>query len=324
MRKGILFLILVALVTTTLTPVAMASAIGVTVNTVPIEFVDQAPISVDGRVLVPLRAVFEHEQIGAEVNYDTETRTATVIKDNVVVSLQVGNDQMTVKNFATGEESIVRLDVPPTMYNQRVLLPIRAVLEAFGYSLIWDSESQTVVIDAAAQSPTEGRAYYDDGSWAEFELDANGNIIKWIIYNADGSITSWEENEYDANGNHVKHTYYNADGSIIWRYQNEYDANGYFVKTTYYNADGLIYRWDDFEYDANGHFIKWTHYNADGSIGGWQENENDANGNQIKMIYYNADGSIYSWDEYEYDAKGNRIKSTSYNADGSIEWQWPE
>jgi len=32
----------------------------------------------------------------------------------------------------------------------------------------------------------------------EFEYDENGNIIKTIFYDADGSITNWREVEYNA------------------------------------------------------------------------------------------------------------------------------
>ena len=50
-------------------------------------------------------------------------------------------------------EQSVTLDVPPKVIDGRTLLPIRAVLEAFGHSLEWDGATKTVnVISKSANN----------------------------------------------------------------------------------------------------------------------------------------------------------------------------
>lgn len=93
---------------------------------------------VDGRTMVPLRAIFE--ALGADVIWDSETRTALSAKDGVVVSLTVGRAEI-VKN---GEK--VKIDVPALIMNDRTLVPARAVAESFGVGVEWDKDSRTVLL----------------------------------------------------------------------------------------------------------------------------------------------------------------------------------
>ena len=51
----------------------------------PLYFTDAAPTIVNGRTLIPLRAIFE--AMGAEVSWDQNTNTATAIKANTKVVL---------------------------------------------------------------------------------------------------------------------------------------------------------------------------------------------------------------------------------------------
>lgn len=99
---------------------------------------DTPPIISNWRTLVPLRAVSEGLQ--AWVHWEEETETVTVIKDFVVITVQIDNSVMT-KN----DEEIV-MDVMPEMYNDRTMVPIRAISEAFGCGVAWVEETQTVVI----------------------------------------------------------------------------------------------------------------------------------------------------------------------------------
>jgi len=103
-------------------------------------YCDQPLIIVDGRTLVPLRAVCD--SIGAQVRWTESTQTATITKGKTTLKLQVGNNMMQVSG-----ESPVRLEVPPQVYNGRILLPIRNVVERFGYTVQWRDSDRTVVIE---------------------------------------------------------------------------------------------------------------------------------------------------------------------------------
>ena len=50
---------------------------------------DQPPVLTEGRTLVPLRAIFE--ALGAKVEWDDSTKTATGVLGATTVSLQINN-----------------------------------------------------------------------------------------------------------------------------------------------------------------------------------------------------------------------------------------
>ena len=113
--------------------------ITVTLNGTPLSF-DQAPIIQNDRTLVPLRVIFE--ALGADVAWDDWTQTVTAVKGEVTVKVTVGKNAM----FKNGQT--IPLDVPAQIVNDRTLVPVRAVSEAFDCSVDWDDATQTVTISA--------------------------------------------------------------------------------------------------------------------------------------------------------------------------------
>lgn len=97
---------------------------------------DVLPSITDGRTLVPLRAIFE--ALGAEVEWDSAAQKITAKKDDITVSMQIGNKTLT-KN-----EETVELDVAPTIIDGRTLVPVRAVAEGFNVNVAWDDAAKTV------------------------------------------------------------------------------------------------------------------------------------------------------------------------------------
>ena len=111
--------------------------IKVYVNDERVKF-DQQPIIVNDRTLVPLRAIFE--ALGATVDWEDETSTVTSVKDDTTISLQIGDNIMYVNG--KGKE----LDVPAQLVNDRTLVPVRAISEAFGCTVEWDGDTNTVYV----------------------------------------------------------------------------------------------------------------------------------------------------------------------------------
>ena len=99
---------------------------------------DVPPVLQNDRTLVPFRAIFE--ALGATVDWDDETQTATVVKDNTTLKITVGDNKLYKNNDA------IELDVPAQIINDRTLVPVRAVSEAFGCEVNWLDQTQTVVI----------------------------------------------------------------------------------------------------------------------------------------------------------------------------------
>ncbi|MBQ3023656.1 MAG: polysaccharide deacetylase family protein [Clostridia bacterium] len=99
---------------------------------------DQPPVIIDGRTLVPMRAIFE--KLGATVSWDAETSTASGEKDGKTVSFIIGESFVGIN----GEKK--SLDVPAQIISSRTMIPARAVAEAFGCKVDWDGNTQTVII----------------------------------------------------------------------------------------------------------------------------------------------------------------------------------
>ena len=99
---------------------------------------DQPPVIIDGRTLVPLRAIFE--ALGATVEWDDATKTVIAQKDNTKIQITIGDNKL----YKNG--SPIELDVPAQIVNSRTLVPVRAISEAFGCNVDWNGETKTVSV----------------------------------------------------------------------------------------------------------------------------------------------------------------------------------
>lgn len=144
--KKILCVVLAALM---LSVAAFASDISVTLNGEAIDFADQAPTIIDGRTLVPLRAIFE--ALGATVEWDQETKTVSSELDGVSIKLTIGENSL----YRNGEA--VELDVAGQILNGRTMVPARAIAEAYGVGVEWDTVTRTVILtkEEKVEEPTD-------------------------------------------------------------------------------------------------------------------------------------------------------------------------
>lgn len=111
--------------------------ISVIVNGKFVDF-DQQPVIYDDRTLVPVRAIFE--ALGATVVWDDSLQMVTATKDGIKIKITVGS------NILYKNNEIYTLDTPAMIVNDRLLVPVRAVSEAFGCDVRWDEENKTVNI----------------------------------------------------------------------------------------------------------------------------------------------------------------------------------
>jgi len=96
------------------------------------------PQIVNGRTMVPLRAIFE--ALGAAVNWDNNTKTVTAKKDDTAVVLTIGSTTPTVN----GQE--VTIDQPAIIVNNTTLVPLRFIAEAFDADVNWNASTWVVTI----------------------------------------------------------------------------------------------------------------------------------------------------------------------------------
>ena len=138
MKKFLGFMLAVLMLAT----VAMAADITVTLDgeVVDVESYGSPATIVEGRTLVPLRAIFE--ALGASVVWDNVTRTVTSVKGADTVQLTVGSD-----TFYKNDEPIT-LDVPAQIIEGRTMVSARFVAESLGCKVDWDGNTKTVIITA--------------------------------------------------------------------------------------------------------------------------------------------------------------------------------
>lgn len=100
---------------------------------------DQPPVVREGRILVPLRAI--SEGLKAEVRWDPDAKTVTVIKGDTTVVLFLDKAEVLVN----GEK--VALDVPAVAVNGRTLVPLRFLNQVFRNRVEFNEKTDEVNIE---------------------------------------------------------------------------------------------------------------------------------------------------------------------------------
>lgn len=154
--------------------VASAQGISVTVDGQPVRFDNGGPRSMDGRVLVPLRGVFE--KMGASVSWDSARRDVNASRNGKSMQLHIGDHDANV------DGRILHMDVPAMIINGSTMVPIRFLSETLGAQVNWNESAQLVAISTNGGSGTgttggtvalrdrQGRIRNAVGQWK----DANG------------------------------------------------------------------------------------------------------------------------------------------------------
>jgi hypothetical protein len=117
----------------------------ITVNDAPLNV---APIAQDGRVLVPMRAIFE--ALGATLTYDAHAHTIAAQGNGHSVRLQIGNENAVV------DDRIVMLDVPARVIAATTYVPLRFVAQALGAVVGYDNAAALVTVSLAQTTASAG------------------------------------------------------------------------------------------------------------------------------------------------------------------------
>ncbi len=121
----------------------------VIINGKTMEF-DMDPIILDGRTLVPMRAIFE--ELGAQVEWIDESQIILATKSYKLVSLKIGKPGISIADVSVDLNTQKELEVPPFLLplpdgsGDRTLVPLRAVSEALDAVVLWDEATSTVTI----------------------------------------------------------------------------------------------------------------------------------------------------------------------------------
>lgn len=100
---------------------------------------DEPPIIVEGRTLVPVRFIFE--PLGLTISWNSESRTAIGEKEGLSIIMPIDS------TIAVVNDNPVKLDVAATIINDRTYVPLRFVAESTGAIVTWHGESRSVTIE---------------------------------------------------------------------------------------------------------------------------------------------------------------------------------
>lgn len=267
MKKSIL-IVLVLLSMFVMAPFAQASGdVTVFINGLNLDM-DVPPKIINGRTMVPIRAISEN--MGANVGWNGEMRLVTIRSNGLSINLTIDS------GIATVNGKSIALDQPAIIVNDRTLVPIRFISESMGADVKWDGDNRMAVIRSTT-NPIE-TINYEDGVKYIGEVK-NGKANGYgVIYYADGSIGYQGDLLED-----TPHGYgiYYIDGD---KYQGRFE-NGYFSgRGTYFFEDGSRYQGSFKEDYFSGYGIM---YYADGSS--YEGNfKNDMPNGQGTLYYSNG------------------------------------
>ena len=149
---------------------------------------------INGRTMVPIRKIFE--LMGATVEWNEDTQTATSKKGDHMVSMTINSNTMYIDGNA------VVMDCVPITVNDRTLVPVRYVAEAFGCDVDWVEETSTVLlsdaqkIDSIVLNTPRNRIAIGEN----VTLDATVSPVDIIDYTVSWSVDDASLANIDANG----------------------------------------------------------------------------------------------------------------------------
>ncbi len=219
MKKILSILLCVTMLAAPVTAARCEDDIKVLLDGQEIEF-DVPPRIIDGRTLVPVRAIFE--ALGAKVDWRESYQSIIAYRDGTEIIMPVGGN--TIKKHAwphsdySSLDTIIEwksyesgsiyteLDVPPMIIDDRALVPIRAVSESFDCTVSWEQETQTVnitskqeeILPAPTIEPEEAEPETEAASDIPIEYDDTNERL--AHYMRDFEILTCDKND---NGDYV-------------------------------------------------------------------------------------------------------------------------
>lgn len=145
MKKVLKSLVTILLAFTMSTSVFAANDnISVYVNNEKVSF-DVQPQTINGRTMVPMRAIFE--KLGAEVFFFSDEQAIVAVKENLGLVIYLNQEIGGLYDANTDEIiKIIKFDTPATVVNGRTLVPIRTISDSFGYDVKWDNQTKSISI----------------------------------------------------------------------------------------------------------------------------------------------------------------------------------
>ena len=100
----------------------------------------------NNRTFVPVR--FVADALGASVEWDAETGTATLRSEENIIKLKTNDKWMQVSDYKPVVWKKIKMDTAPHIVNNRMMIPIRYIAENLNCDVEWDSKNARAIIKA--------------------------------------------------------------------------------------------------------------------------------------------------------------------------------
>ena len=170
MKRLLTFLLTLGLLFTLSSPVFASSDVKINANGNILK--DAQAVIQNGSTLLPVRSV--SNAFGCEVDWNGDTKTVSVNKDDTQITIVIGQQELTVNN---NKQSI---SAPAQIINGRTYVPLRALGEALNCEIQWVNDTRTVEI--TPNDPAEYKAWYEVDENGQVWLKTNINSRSWGGY----------------------------------------------------------------------------------------------------------------------------------------------
>ena len=103
------------------------------------------PTVIENVTLLPMRFVAD-QVLGAQVDWNADTQTVTMTKDNKTVSVTIDSKVAMVDGLE------LELQIPPVVKNSTTLVPLRFLSEVFNVTVDYDATTKKITLDKGSQS----------------------------------------------------------------------------------------------------------------------------------------------------------------------------
>jgi N-acetylmuramoyl-L-alanine amidase len=168
MKKGILLIVLVLIITAVLPAFAMYeeglyqttdTKIAVNGRLLSLE---RQPVAINQRTLAPARTIFS--TLNAIVDWYPNTGKVIIERNGVTITMTIGDSNAWVNNVHK------EMDTYPVLVRGTVMVPVRYVAEWFGFSVGWDGKEKTVYIGRNSEGVDPSRGNGIRENWGKYTV----------------------------------------------------------------------------------------------------------------------------------------------------------
>jgi len=283
-----------------------------------------APMSVNGRTMLPLRAITE--SLGMTVAHDPTNNTVIMVHGSTNIIHQIGTASISVNG------AVSQFDTPSMIADGSTFVPVRMLAEAIGAAVEWDGARNTVVIDTRGDGVMPAEREYEAlpvtrTSTRQGSIHANSNIdgnggMSWAIQ-ADGSVWGWGINWGHLIGSSSRIDHYSRPVRV---FDNAVSVVNFGETAFALRTDGSLWGWGHPGFVGNGSAHGWVNFGEGMEISDWNNVQNlmitpvrimdnvvsIASGNN-HMLAITADGGLYGWGFNPQGQLGNRVSQMETN-----------